>query len=517
MTEQRIVQLQALRAATGQIAGNKQQTKKTIAAVEQECRRYIRDRVDEYKNKHGREKLETIRRIIVTFVMENNMFLVDGYIDDMGRLNTSKLIEELTNIITNYDILTDAMRDPDVFEIRGNGKFIKIEKNGKILDYLDDRGKIIQFSTVEQQEIIMRKLLGDVRMTPKDALVNAITIEGYRLAAVHKSATAVDPLDPNSDRYHSFVLRKFKESRMKLPDIIKSQTISDDMGRLLSLFPSGDVAWWTVGPTASGKTTTNNAILQEVYQTPNLRVCLVQNPTEITLWNRDKNGRVTNDVLHLEAADVENATNTSNTMENVMAHILRLSPDTVVFGEMRRPGEFAAGLRVAQMGHPSNATFHANSVYGAFDRAVTAYLAYSGNEPPELAYKNFAEAEDAVIVQKILKDGTRRVLAVAEVLGVNPDNPFEVKLNLLYDYEFTGEVEYDSNNHITKIHGYHRRVGQLHPEGRLATKFRESGIQDSRYDFLLKPVDKDEKQTYTGENISEYGKPRLESRESLYA
>lgn len=62
----------------------------------------------------------------------------------------------------------------------------------------------------------MRKFLGDTRLTPKDAIISTSTLEGYRIAAVHKSAISPDPNDPTGDRYHAFVLRKFKKSKMGL-------------------------------------------------------------------------------------------------------------------------------------------------------------------------------------------------------------------------------------------------------------------------------------------------------------
>lgn len=71
----------------------------------------------------------------------------------------------------------------------------------------------------------MRKFLGDTRLTPKDALISASTIEGYRIAAVHKSALSTDPNDPNGDKYHAFVLRKFKKTKMGLGDIVKYHTM----------------------------------------------------------------------------------------------------------------------------------------------------------------------------------------------------------------------------------------------------------------------------------------------------
>ena len=127
------------------------------------------------------------------------------------------------------------MLDENIFEIRANGREIKVEIRGHVQDLLDKDGNIVRFDSPEQQEIIMRKFLGDIRLTPKDAIVNSRTIEGYRIAAVHNSALSPDPNDPVGDKYHAFVLRKFNKVKMGLDGVVKKQTLSDNMARLLAL------------------------------------------------------------------------------------------------------------------------------------------------------------------------------------------------------------------------------------------------------------------------------------------
>ena len=156
----------------------------------------------------------------------------------------------------------------------------------------------------------------------------------------------------------------------------------------------------TVGPTASGKTTTNNAILQSVP--PTTRVVLLQNPSEIDLRMRDASGRIFNDVLHLEAREIETPTTKDPTMPNLMAHILRLSPTLVCFGELRTNKEFALGMTILQAGHPINLTYHAEDAIGAVQRYLTAYMAESG-ETIDTALPTLTRLLNLIIVQKIMK------------------------------------------------------------------------------------------------------------------
>lgn len=458
-----------------------------------ECRIWLQDHYSEYRNLGPEKKKDAIKECISNFVMTKKP-MIRGYFDENSNLDSTKLISYLVNEITDYGILADAMKDEDVFEIRINGKEIKVEKKGEVQDLTDSNGSIISFDSVEQQETIFRKLMGDVRLTPKDAVVNARTIEGYRVAAVHSSATSPDPQRPNDPMFHSMVLRKFKTSKMGLDQIVKFQTLSDNMAKLLSLLPAGGLTFVTVGPTASGKTTTNNAILQAVPSTT--RTVLLQNPSEIDLRFKDPAGRVYNDVLHLEAREIENPKPSDPTMENLMAHILRLSPTFVCFGELRTNREFKLGMQIAQAGHPINCTYHAESSEGAIRRFLTAYLAESGNEPSHLALDMLTSLVNIVIVQKIMRDGRRRIIQISEVVGVDPNNNNKPLINDLYMYETTGEPEYDESGKVVKINGRHKRVGKL--SDRTIRKFKLEGVKTEEYDFLTQEVNDKETETYTG-------------------
>ena len=495
-----LLELQTQRGA--KIAAGGDTTTRTLEAVTNDCRKMIEEQSDKYRDLGPVEKKETIKQIIIDFVM-NTKPLVKGYIDGENKPDTLKIVDKLVEDITDYGILSQAMMDEDIYEIRCNGKELKVEIKGHVQDLTDKDGNIVSFESPEQQEIIMRKLLGDVRLTPKDALVNGRTIEGYRIAAIHSSALSPDPNDPTGDMYHAFVLRKFRKSKMDLGQIVQFHTLSDNMARILALCTAGGLTFFTVGPTASGKTTTNNAILQSVPATT--RTVLIQNPSEIDLRFKDATGRVYNDVLHLEASEKENPTPSDPTMQNLMDHTLRLSPTFVCFGEIRTNPEFKQCMKIMQAGHPINTTYHAESSEGAIKRFQTAYLAESGNEPSHLALSTICGLVNMIIVQKIMRDGSRRIIQISEVVGVDKNNREAPELNDLYIYDIDRDPEYDEAGNVVRIYGTHRRVGKL--SERTIRKFQLEGVAKSRYDFLLKDPDKTEVETYTGKNINRYGMP----------
>lgn len=475
-------------------------TTKTLEAVTAECRKQIEDQSEKYRDLNPIDKKEAIKQIIIDYVMATKPLVV-GYIDGENRPDTLKLVDKLVEDITDYGILTAAMIDERVFEIRANGKEIKVEIQGHVTDLLDKDGNIISFESPEQQEIILRKFLGDVRLTPKDAIVNARTIEGYRIAAVHNSAMSPDPNDPTADKYHAFVLRKFNKVKMTLGDTVRKGSLSDNMARLLSLLPAGGLTFFTVGATGSGKTTLNNSILQSVPA--GTRTVLLQNPSEIDLRFKDASGRMYNDALHLEAKDIENPSPNDPTMANLMDHTLRLTPSFVCLGEIRSNLEFAQAVKILNAGHPLNSTFHAESSSGAISRFMTAYLAEAGNIPSHLALSMLTSLLDIIIVQKKMRDGSRKVIQISEVLGVDPNDNNKALLNDLYIFDIDEEPEYDEAGNVLKINGHHKRVG--HMSDRLLRKFQLEGVARSRYDFLLGELDNTEVETYTGLNIEKYG------------
>lgn len=506
MEKQRLLELQTQRGT--RIIGSEANIK-TFDTVVNECRRLIQDKAELYRNLGPETRHEKIKSIIIGYVMGlEKHALVDGfYTEEDKKLETNLLIDRLTQSILDYDILTDAMRDPDVYEIRANGKEIKVEIAGRCQDLKDRDGRVISFSSPEQQLTIIRKLMGDVRLSAKDAVVNARTVEGYRMAVVHSSALGDDPGAPDAPKYHAFVLRKFAKKKMDLSDVVKKHTMSDNMARFLSLMMAGGLTFFTCGPTASGKSTTNNAILQYVpYDT---RVVLLQNPSEIDLRMKDETGRVYNDCIHLEYRDINNPGPNDPTSKHMMEQILRFSPTFVCFGEWRSNEEFKLGIQIAQAGHPINSTLHAHTAEGAVTRIQTAYLAMSGNEPASLALKDITDVVDIIIIQKIMRDGTRKVLDISEVGGVRKDDSDRPEIRPLFKFVTDGDPVYGPDGRVEEIPGHHVRVGALSKE--LADKMRLEGIASSRFDFMIDPPKTDssgnftEVETYTGENIRGYG------------
>ena len=398
------------------------------------------------------------------------LFSVEGF-DSLAELKIA-----LADEITHYGPITKAMEDPAVDEIRSNAfNQIFVESEGRTLLL----GK--QFSDREHMERIIHKLIGvsKMRLTPKTPMVNARTVEGYRVNATHAE------ISPYSQP--AFVIRKFNKKSITAERMIQTQSFSRNMFRLLSLIPKADLSWITVGPTGGGKTTLNEILVREIN--PLSRVITIENPSELRLLQRDALGRIINDVLQYESVPDDDDSSPA-TMENLLINAMRQSPHWIGPGELRTPEEFATALRAAQTGHYFFTTLHAEGDKKAILRFLTAYLMIS-NEPAELALKNICNAIKFIVYVEKLADGSRKITSISEVVGSSGLEPL---VNQIYTYEYEDVEEEEGTNKVIRIIGKHKRVGCISKE--TCDKMLKSGIKRSRFDFLVNPPRNDEREEY---------------------
>jgi len=387
----------------------------------------------------------------------------------------NELRTALINEITNYGPITDAVDDGTIDEIRGNGpKSIFVESGGKTIVWDNT------FHDIEHMERIISKLISasKVRLTPKNPMVNARMVEGYRVNATHSS------ISPYNEP--AFVLRKFSKKKKTSDDMIRGESFSRNMYALLSLIPKADLSWITVGGTGSGKTTLNELMVREID--PLLRIITIENPSELRL-RKYESGKIVNDVLQYESVSDDDDASTA-TMENILINAMRQSPHWIGPGELRTPGEFATALRAAQTGHFFFSTLHAEGDEEAIYRFLTSYLMVS-NEPAELALRNICSAVKFVIYQEKLADGMRKVTSISEVLGAEGLNP---TINQIYKFVCEDVIEDPETHKVINIVGKHKRVGMLSESTQQA--ILKAGIKKEKFLFLTIPPDENEVEDY---------------------
>lgn len=383
----------------------------------------------------------------------------------------------LINEITNYGPITRAVEDDSIDEIRGNGpKSVFIESGGRTSAWDNT------FQDTDHMERIISKLISasKMRLTPKNPMVNARMVEGYRVNATHSS------ISPYNEP--AFVLRKFSKKKITPEDMIGNQSFSRNMYALLSIIPKADLSWITVGGTGSGKTTLNELMVREID--PNSRIITIENPSELRLRKYER-GRIVNDVLQYESVSDDDDASTA-TMENLLINAMRQSPHWIGPGELRTPGEFATALRAAQTGHYFFTTLHAEGDEEAIYRFLTSYLMVS-HEPAELALRNICSAVKFVIYQEKLADGKRKITSISEVLGADGMKP---TINQIYKFECLDVIEDPETYKVLSITGRHKRVGVLSETTQQT--ILKAGIKKDRFNFLITPPREDEVEEYIG-------------------
>lgn len=457
------------------------------------CRQSINDRTPtDYFNWEGRKQMNFTDNIIVQFV-RNNLKEVDGFVDENGDLNQDDLISRLRDDITQAGILGEALEDEAVQEIQINDiKTVWVIKGGKAYHYVDKNGKPFQFISDEELRALVDRLIytssGHVpRMTQANPLLNTRTAnKGYRLSAVDSSAITRD-LTPGFDfPVTSVTIRKYSPSMLTFSDFERSRTLTPEMSDALRKCGKADIKMFCVGPTSSGKTTLLNSVAWEIPE--DQRIILIQNPTEIMLYDRDPDTGVNRrNALHWEARDIDARFKddpTTNSMSNLIAHALRNTPDVMLPGEIRTAAEFEQVKRGLQTGQRVLSTFHAFNGVDAVDRFSTELATLGGNITDHA--KSLVSSIDIIVSQRKLADGLRHVMSIEQLTGrLDPDTG-RAETIVLFRFVLEGKVVKDKDGKITEVLGYFEQVSPITED--LAQKFYAAGITSDELDFLLHPI-----------------------------
>lgn len=412
-----------------------------------QCRIYLSSNLpDEYINGGwDDEKKDTTQRAIVADFVDKHKVKVEGYVNEVGILDTEKLLEDLYDVISGAYIIKEPLADHEIDEIQINDKnTIFVVRKGKTIPFVDSLGRVLKFGDNSEIHILLNKLIDDgtgniPQFTEGMPLLNTKTAKHqYRVNAVHYSANTMDK-PPANFPITTVVIRKFKEDHLELSDIIRGGACTEKMGRLIDKLGKADIKLFCVGPTGSGKTTLLRIIATRIPYSK--RIIMIQNPTEITFFERDEYGRNKRNVVHWEVHESKDGDEKhSASMPKLISNALRATPDVILIGEMREPEEFYQGNRGMKTGHKTLGTFHAEGVEDGVERFADE-LSTNGGITRTEALRSVCKSIDIIIAQYKFEDGTRRIMEIGEVLGV--DNNGEPIINMLFEFQMSGKVEID--------------------------------------------------------------------------
>ncbi len=337
------------------------------------------------------------------------------------------IVDTIFNQMRRHDVIEPLIKDRSITEIMINGpKQVFIEKNGVILE------TDIAFENKERLEDLVQNMVARVNRSVNEAdpVVDARLEDGSRVNVVLPPVALNGPL---------VTIRKFPNKPMNINDLIRYESISKEVALFLEKLVKAKYNIFICGGTGSGKTSFLNALSSLIPKEE--RIVTIEDSAELQLFS----------IKNLARLETRNA-NTEGKgeihMKALIKTSLRMRPERIIVGEVR--GEEALDmLQAMNTGHDgSMSTGHANSTQDMLSRLETMVL-MAAPLPLEAIKKQIASALDIIIFLSRLRDHTRRVLEITEVVGYKDG---EIQLTPLYQFEETGE---DINGRIA---GYLRRT-----------------------------------------------------------
>ncbi len=224
----------------------------------------------------------------------------------------------------------------------------------------------------------------------------------------------------------TITIRKFKKERLTLEKMSELGTVDAKASALLQILAACRVNLIVSGGTGSGKTTLLNCLAH--YISPTERIITCEDSAELQLQQPQ--------VVSLETRppNIEGVGNIS--MRDLVRNCLRMRPDRIVVGEVRGPEAFDL-MQAMNTGHDGcMSTLHANSPRDALFRIENMVAMANLNIPTSAIRQQMESSLDVIIHVQRLRDGTRKVMNVAEISGMEDGN---IQLNDLMAYEITGE------------------------------------------------------------------------------
>lgn len=342
------------------------------------------------------------------------------------------LKRSIFNGLRGLDVLEELMEDPGVTEIMVNSADdIFVERDGRLYR------TPVHFPNEQRLRDVIQKIAGGVNRVVNEAnpIVDARLSDGSRVNIVLPPVALDGPC---------VTIRKFPEKRITMETLLSIGSISPEAAEFLKRLVRAGYNIFVSGGTGAGKTTFLNVLSD--YIPPGERIVTIEDSAELQL------GHIENLVrLEMRNANVEGRL--AITMRDLIKTSLRMRPDRIIVGEVR-DGAAVDMLQSLNTGHNGMSTGHANSPQDMLSR-IEMMVLLSEEIPLAAVRKQMSSAIDIIIQLGRLRDRTRKVLSIVEVLDVRDG---EIPVNPLFVFRETGE---DENGRI---------IGALEPTGARLTR-----------------------------------------------
>jgi pilus assembly protein CpaF len=308
------------------------------------------------------------------------------------------LKKQIKDIVFGYGPLEDLLRTPTITEIMVvNSDHIYIEKAGVV----ENSGR--RFVSEEITQTIIERIVSKVgrRIDKSQPLVDARLTDGSRVNAVIPPVAVTGPC---------LTIRKFPLKRLRVEDLVRIGSLTPTVAEFLRAAVVTRRNIIIAGGTGSGKTTLLNCLADYIPEKE--RIVTIEDTAELQI-DREH-------VVRMETKQANVEGTGAYTIHDLVRNSLRMRPDRIIVGECRGP-EALDMLQAMNTGHDGSlTTIHANS---AADIILRLEVMVQSAAPLSLEsiHRQIASAIDLVVQLSRMRDGSRRVTQVTEILGVDPD------------------------------------------------------------------------------------------------
>jgi pilus assembly protein CpaF len=346
----------------------------------------------------------------------------------MSTSEQAELLQDICNDVLGYGPLEPLLARDDIADIMVNGaNTVYIEVAGKV------QKTDIQFRDNAQLLHICQRIVSQVgrRVDESSPVCDARLADGSRVNVIAPPLAIDGP---------TLTIRKFKKDKLTLDQLVKFGSITPEGAEILQIIGRVRCNVVVSGGTGSGKTTLLNCLTAFIESDERIITC--EDAAELQLQQPH--------VVRLETRPPNIEGEGQVTMRDLVKNCLRMRPERIIVGEVRGPEAFDL-LQAMNTGHDgSMGTLHANSPREAVSR-IESMITMGGYTLPSKTIREMIVSSVDIIVQAArLRDGSRRITHITEVLGLEGD---VITTQDLFVYEILGE---DPQGNII---GRHRSTG----------------------------------------------------------
>ncbi|CAM3513676.1 CpaF family protein [Parendozoicomonas haliclonae] len=319
---------------------------------------------------------------------------------------TRRLVDEITGL----GPLQPLLDDPDIADIMVNGPdCVYVERGGRLektmVTFIDDR----------QLQTIARRIAVDAgrRVDESTPMCDARLPDGSRVNI------AIPPVALDGA---IISIRKFSVRAVGFKDLVGYESLSQAMARVLAISARCRLNIIISGGTGSGKTTLLNALSSQIAETE--RIITIEDAAELQLQQPH--------VVRMETRPAGTENTGAITARDLVINALRMRPDRIIIGECRGAEAFEM-LQAMNTGHDgSMSTLHANTPRDALARMESMVMMAVPSLPVSAIRRNIASAVDLIVQVSRLHNGSRKVMSVCEVMGIEGDS---IVLEEIFSFE----------------------------------------------------------------------------------